>query len=154
MVSIMQDRPGLLLYSNLTIGNPPQPFTVHVDLSWTDLFVPSSNCTERTCREDHATYNSSRSSSRVVNGSATDFNYWGFNGSGIISQDTLHIAGLNVKNQHFQEITKWRPPPGYWNECFDGVLGLALPDLGQTQNILHPLSLMVSQNLLARKECF
>lgn len=119
-----------------------------VDLAWTDLFVPSSKCPERGCIEYHATYNSSNSSTHVANGTKIERHYAGMYTSGIISEDVVHLAGLEVKGQQFEEATHLHPVPGYWDFAYDGVLGLAPPKSGSVQNRLQPLSTMVAQGLL------
>ena len=134
----------------MNIGTPPQHFTVAVDLSWTDLFVPSSECNESGCQEYHSTYNASASSTYTANGSATALRYAGLHTLGLISQDVLFIGSLEIKGQQFEEATELRPGPGYWTYAFDGVLGLAPPSAGSPLNKLHPLSMMVSQDLLER----
>ena len=72
--------------------------------------------------------------------------YAGLYTSGVMSQDTLHLGDLSIEAQHFEEALELRPAPGYWGDIFDGVLGLAPPS--GTRNMLHPLSLIVSQGLL------
>lgn len=133
---------------DLSIGTPPQSFTTVVDLAWTDLFVPSSKCLERRCIEHHATYNASKSSTYVVNGTEIERHYAGMYTSGIISEDTVHLAGLEIKSQQFEEATQLHPVPGYWDFAYDGVLGLAPPKSGSAQNKLQPLSTMISHGLL------
>jgi saccharopepsin len=55
--------------------------------------------------------------------------YWGVEGIqtyGKISEDSLHISGLEIKNQLFEEATRWHPGGLTSDTFFDTVLGLAL----------------------------
>ena len=68
-----------------------------------------------------------------------------------MTSESFTIAGVTIQNQQFEEATEIRAVPRYWDDVYDGVLGLAPIAEGQQQNLLHPLSMMVSQELLKRK---
>lgn len=117
----------------ISLGNPPLKLTATVDTSWSTLFVPSVNCTynpvEHKFCTSHPLYNSSLSSiyradltpARVLYSGPAGLYTWGN-----VSQDNVHIAGMETKRQMFEEATKWHPDIGTRNDLFDTALGLAL----------------------------
>jgi len=147
----------LLFTAEIHIGSPPQPFFAEVDINWTDMFVPSSNCTldpetARYCLP-HRRYNSTLSSTYKENMTAVKLDYTGLWTQGNLSQDLLHIAGLTVENQTFEEATVWRSL--YANDWapLDSALGLARfrpQKSGSTVETKSPLQNMIHQKLLDR----
>lgn len=116
----------LFYTTEVAIGTPPQPFIAGVDLSWSDLFVPSSNCTidpgnHVTCFPRNK-YNSTQSLTYTANGKPTRTTYFALDASGPLSQDVLHLGPLRVDNQTFEEAAHWGAPDWYPVDC---VLGLA-----------------------------
>jgi len=66
-----------------------------------------------------------------------------------MSKDTLYVAGLEIRNQSFCEITRLEHEPlvlGTYD--FDAVLGLAPANDLSFANVQNPFSMMVSQGLL------
>ncbi|CAO2654027.1 Nn.00g107600.m01.CDS01 [Neocucurbitaria sp. VM-36] len=118
-----------ILYTiSIAIGTPPQPFTASVDLSWSDMFVPSVEClqdpvTALYCREQNK-YNSSLSTTYHQSKTVTKIMYEGLSTSGYLSQDVVGIGGLEIFDQKFEEATFWRSM--YSNAApLDSALGLA-----------------------------
>ncbi|KAF2680364.1 acid protease [Lentithecium fluviatile CBS 122367] len=142
----------------ISIGNPPQNLTALVDTSWGPFFVPSANCTldyyERQNCMDHSLYNSSRSSTYTADLTPVQLLYWGYSGVytwGNISQDDLHIAGLHIKDQVFEEAIMWHPLWLTRDDYFDTALGLSLHQTFEpwsTFNASSPFQNMILQNLL------
>jgi hypothetical protein len=122
------------LYSTpISIGNPPLRLTATVDTSWSTLFIPSVNCTydpgESQACITHPLYNSSLSSSYCADLTPATVLYTGPAGlhtRGNISRDSLHVAGMEIKGQVFEEATSWHPDIGTPDHLFDTALGLAL----------------------------
>ena len=153
-----QDIYYYILYSTeIQLGNPPQPFRAQVDIGWGDVFVPSWNCTYNSyeaqyCRP-HNMYNSSQSSSYVADLSPARVHYMGIYTYGNVSQDSLHVGGVEIKNQIFEEATVWRPVPLFWDHLLDSALGLARLPLDFSDSTIearNPFQNMISQNLLER----
>lgn len=96
-------------------------------------FILSVNCTYdarevRSCLL-HPLYNSSLSSTYRADLTPTKLLYTGSAGIytyGSKSQDSVHVACMEIKTQNFEEVTLWRPDYGTYDEYFDTVLGLAL----------------------------
>ena len=98
----------------------------------------------------HSKYHSSESSSYVANG--TDFEYKSADGLdliGYLSQDTLWIGDLKVRNQIFAEITVQPEDSQHVFSQFDGVLGLNL-DTAHVTSATGVLYNLMQQGLLRR----
>ncbi|KAF2183623.1 acid protease [Zopfia rhizophila CBS 207.26] len=114
----------------ISIGNPPLRLTATVDTSWSTLFIPSVNCTydpghSKFCIT-HPLYNSSLSSTYRADLTPASVLYIGLHTWGNVSQDSVHVAGMEIKGQLFEEATIWNPDIGTRNDLFDTALGLAL----------------------------
>ncbi|XP_040012821.1 napsin-A isoform X2 [Xiphias gladius] len=116
-------------YGMISIGTPPQNFTVLFDTGSSNLWIPSIHCSfyDLACWLHHR-YNSKKSSTYVQNGTEFSIQYGRGSLFGFISEDTVTIAGLSVPGQQFGEAVK-QPGITFAVARFDGVLGMAYPSI-------------------------
>ncbi|XP_069005740.1 napsin-A [Embiotoca jacksoni] len=116
-------------YGVISIGTPPQDFTVLFDTGSSNLWVPSIKCSffDIACWVHHR-YNSRKSTTYVQNGTKFDIRYGRGSLSGFISRDTVTVAGMSVPSQQFGEAVK-QPGITFAIARFDGVLGMAYPSI-------------------------
>ncbi|KAF2116047.1 aspartic peptidase domain-containing protein [Lophiotrema nucula] len=148
-----------LFTTPISIGKPPLNLTALIDTSWSSFFIPSANCTlnpkERSSCLVHAPlYNSTKSSTYRADLRPGKLLYHSYNGVytwGIISQDDLHVANMEIRNQVFEEALEWHPMWFTRDDYFDTALGLSLhqtPESWGNFSAQSPFQNMVQQNLL------
>jgi saccharopepsin len=135
-------------FSEITVGNPPQEFKVVLDTGSSNLWVPSSECGSIACYL-HAKYDHESSSSYKKNGSEFAIQYGSGSLSGYVSQDTVTIGDLTIKDQLFAEATS-EPGLAFAFGRFDGILGLGY-DTISVNKIPPPFYNMIDQGLLDEK---
>ncbi|XP_043195864.1 cathepsin D-like [Amphibalanus amphitrite] len=128
------------------IGTPDQSMTVTVDISSRLTYVPSVNCSDPFCT-GHRRYDSAASSTYEADGTPFELPY-GQNASGVLSKDSISVAGATVHGQTFGEAT------AVWNSYSvqapnDGVLGLGFSL--QPDRVPSILDTMKSQDLIGRR---
>jgi hypothetical protein len=111
-------------FGELDIGMPPQRFTVIYDTGSNALWVPSKDCSN--CKTTPR-YNSSKSSTFLKNGTSFSNVYGSGACKGFMSKDRIVLAGLNVSDFAFGEVT-WETKDSLRDTPFDGIVGLSPPD--------------------------
>jgi hypothetical protein len=130
----------------ITIGTPPQNFVVVFDTGSSNLWVPSTTCTDLGCKGKDK-YNSAASSTYVKNGKPITIQYGTGSMSGYLAQDTVNVGGANVLNQVFGDATELAN--FFYNQPLDGILGLAYPSIA-ADGVTPVFDNMIAQKLVAQ----
>uniref|UniRef100_A0A914H7W8 Peptidase A1 domain-containing protein n=1 Tax=Globodera rostochiensis TaxID=31243 RepID=A0A914H7W8_GLORO len=119
-------------YGEISIGSPPQNFTVIYDTGSSDFWVPSSKCPKDENCFLHNKYDSSNSSSYQPDGRKIAIQYLSGAMEGFVSKDSVCIANICVQQQEFTETTRQAPRLAKAN--FDGILGMAFAEISETHS--------------------
>lgn len=125
----LKDYQDAQYYGDISLGTPPQPFSVVFDTGSANLWVPSARCKgfNLACFL-HRRYNSAKSSTYESDGTPFQIKYGSGSMSGFISRDTLRLGSVQLKNASFAEAVT-EPGAAFVLSKFDGILGLAYPSL-------------------------
>ncbi|XP_010890324.1 nothepsin [Esox lucius] len=116
-------------YGQISLGTPPQNFTVVFDTGSSDLWVPSSYCISEACAM-HERFEAYKSSTFHHDGRRFGIHYGTGHMLGIMSREVLKIGSITVENQEFGESV-FEPGFVFVMAKFDGVLGLGYPSLAE-----------------------
>eukprot|EP00966_Prymnesium_polylepis_P097559 2259968-Prymnesium_polylepis.1 len=111
-------------YGSVSLGTPAQSFKVDFDTGSSNLWLPSSSCTN--CPSTASAYDSSASSTYVANGESFSIQYGSGSCSGFLSQDTFSVGSFST-DVTFAEVTS--ESSQFESSKFDGLLGLAFPSI-------------------------
>jgi cathepsin D len=116
-------------YGVISIGSPPQNFSVIFDTGSSNLWVPSKKCPiyDIPCLLHHK-YDSTKSSSYKEDGRKMEITYGTGSMKGFVSKDTVCVAGICVTEQEFTEAIS-EPGLTFVMAKFDGILGMAFPEI-------------------------
>ena len=147
---ILRQVQDMYFYGPIYIGTPEQEFTVIFDTGSSNLWVPSAKCNTLTCKR-HNRYDSSKSSTYKANGTVFEIQYGSGATTGFMSNEYVSVAGLNVTDQDFAEITKEKGI-SFFTSKFDGILGLAFQTI--SVNGVTPWWINMIQQGLVEKPAF
>ncbi|KAJ3216352.1 Vacuolar protease A [Dinochytrium kinnereticum] len=126
-------------------GTPPQTFTVVYDTGSSNLWVPSTRCSSIACYL-HKRYDASASETFKANGTTFAIRYGTGSLEGVISNDVVGIAGLEIPGQDFGESVK-EPGITFAVGRFDGILGLGFDNIA-VEGVVPPFYNMLKNGML------
>jgi cathepsin D len=132
----------------LSIGTPPQQFTVDFDTGSSDLWVPSTDCGNCSGKQEYDANSSStgqqQSGSFQIqygDGSTVSGNVWTDTGkdlvdtamSCLLTKIPVTVAGVTVTNQYFSPVTQLSDQ--FTQSPEDGLCGLAFPAISNLKQV-------------------
>ncbi|XP_073989734.1 lysosomal aspartic protease-like isoform X2 [Rhodnius prolixus] len=145
---ILKNNLNAAYYGEISLGTPPQNFSVVFDTGSSNLWVPSSSCYLSLACWNHNSYKSSLSSTYRNDGRPLILTYGSGNVKGFLSTDTLTVSSLQVVDQKFGEMTSISREP-FVQAKFDGIFGLAYPSIA-SDHVVPPVYNMFEQKLIDR----
>ncbi|XP_015718538.1 pepsin A-like [Coturnix japonica] len=143
----LENYMDLSYVGTISIGTPPQHFSVIFDTGSANMWVPSVYCTSLACA-NHRRFDPARSS--TYHSTNTSVAAWYGTGSmvGVLAYDTVMVGSIQVQNQ-MVGLSQWEPGSFLVHVPFDGFLGLAFPRIASSG--ATPLfDNMMSQGLVAQ----
>ncbi|XP_048878243.1 pepsin A-like [Brienomyrus brachyistius] len=142
----MTNDADLQYYGVISIGNPPQSFTVMFDTGSSNLWIPSVYCSSVAC-SNHAKFNPKGSKTFKSTSNSVSIQYGTGSMTGVLGYDTVEVAGIIVRNQIFG-LSQTEAQFMYYMKP-DGILGLAFPSLSSS-GATPVFDNMMSQRLLSQ----
>ncbi|KAM9856034.1 pepsin A-like [Aulostomus maculatus] len=140
----MTNDADLSYYGVVSIGTPPQSFTVIFDTGSSNLWVPSVYCSSQAC-QNHRKFNPQQSSTFVWGSQPLSIAYGTGSMTGHLASDTVEVGGISVANQVFGLSRSEAPFMAHM--AADGILGLAFQSIA-SDNVVPVFYNMVKQNLV------
>jgi len=132
-------------YGPMQVGTPPQNFTIIYDTGSSDFWVPSVRCSAQACRGKNL-YNSATSSTFQKMDEPFSIQYGTGSVSGILSEDTVRIGGIEARGQVFAEMTN-SPGTEFNGTPFDGICGMGYPALSSAKKTPPFFNMMAQGNV-------
>ncbi|XP_041050881.1 pepsin A-like [Carcharodon carcharias] len=134
-------------FGTISIGTPPQSFTVIFDTGSSNLWIASVYCSSQSCK-NHKKFAPSKSSTYQATNQPLSIQYGSGSMTGILGYDTVTVSSISVKHQEFG-LSKTEPGRSFSNSLFDGILGLAYPSIASS-GATPVFDNMMSQDLVSQ----
>ncbi|KAI8607943.1 aspartic peptidase domain-containing protein, partial [Chytriomyces sp. MP71] len=140
-------------FAQVTIGTPPQTFTLQIDTGSSAMWVGSTVCNAmHECKDGHA-FNPDASSTfkNVSNGLETTIQYGSGQISGLASEDVVRLGPYSVAQQQFLLVNKEDATiRGQQNGQVDGLIGFAWQNGAKSTSNYFPTFLgnLISANTI------
>ncbi|EYU19381.1 hypothetical protein ABFS82_02G085200 [Erythranthe guttata] len=115
-------------YGEISIGSPPQNFTVIFDTGSSNLWVPSAKCYFSIACYFHSRFKAAKSSTYTKIGKPCSIQYGSGSISGYFSQDNVLVGDVVVEDQVFIEATR-EGSLTFVLAKFDGIFGLGFQEI-------------------------
>lgn len=134
-------------YGIISVGTPPQKFTVDFDTGSSDFWLVSSDCSSQSCNK-HKKFSSDKSSTYVLDNKRFTISYGdGSYAVGSTAFDDLEINGLKISRQGLAIVND---QGGFDDDIMDGMLGLGYKTIAST-GFPTPIDNAYSQNKITER---
>nr|XP_055197093.1 chymosin-like [Nyctereutes procyonoides] len=137
-------------FGRISIGTPPQEFTVVFDTGSSDLWVPSVYCKSTACQSHHR-FDPAKSSTFQNLNEPLSIQYGTGSMQGFLGLDTVTVSSI-VDPQQTVGLSTQEPGSVFTYSEFDGILGLAYPSLASPYSV--PVFDNMMQNHLVAQDLF
>ncbi|XP_034733635.1 pepsin A-like [Etheostoma cragini] len=145
-IESMTNDADLSYYGVISIGTPPQSFSVIFDTGSSNLWVPSVYCSSQAC-QNHNKFNPQQSSTFKWGSESLSIQYGTGSMTGHLAIDTVEVGGISVANQVFG--VSQTEAPFMANMVADGILGLAFQAIA-SDNVVPVFDNMVNEGLVSQ----
>nr|ABY87034.1 pepsinogen A1 [Epinephelus coioides]ABY87036.1 pepsinogen A1 [Epinephelus coioides] len=142
----MTNDADLSYYGVISIGTPPQSFSVIFDTGSSNLWVPSVYCSSQAC-QNHRKFNPQQSSTFKWGDQPLSIQYGTGSMTGHLAIDNVEVGGITVQNQVFGISRTEAPFMAHMTA--DGILGLAFQTIA-ADNVVPVFDNMVKQGLVSQ----
>ncbi|KAM8754210.1 pepsin A-like [Acanthopagrus schlegelii] len=142
----MTNDADLSYYGVVSIGNPPQSFTVIFDTGSSNLWIPSVYCSSQAC-QNHNKFNPQQSSTFKWGDQQLSIQYGTGSMTGYLGSDTVEVGGIYVANQVFG--LSQTEAAFMASMAADGILGLAFQSIA-SDNVVPVFDNMIKQGLVSQ----
>ncbi|XP_060931023.1 pepsin A-like [Limanda limanda] len=142
----MTNDADLSYYGVISIGSPPQSFSVIFDTGSSNLWIPSVYCSSQAC-ENHKKFIPQQSSTYKWLGQPLSIQYGTGSMTGYLVSDTVQVGGISIANQVFG--ISQTEAAFMANMKADGILGLAFQSIA-SDNVVPVFDNMIKQNLVSQ----
>uniref|UniRef100_A0A8C9XS79 pepsin A n=1 Tax=Sander lucioperca TaxID=283035 RepID=A0A8C9XS79_SANLU len=142
----MTNDADMSYYGVISIGTPPQSFSVIFDTGSSNLWVPSVYCSSQAC-QNHNKFNPQQSSTFKWGSESLSIQYGTGSMTGRLAIDTVEVGGISVANQVFG--ISQTEAPFMAHMVADGILGLAFQSIA-SDNVVPVFDNMVSEGLVSQ----